>query len=70
MLVIRRVSRVGDSLGITVPRAILRALGWELGDQVLFGVAGGKVTLRKIVDTDVAPAIGPEDQADALEGEP
>lgn len=47
------VLKVGNSLGVIVPIEILRGLGIQRGDDVVFGVASGDVIcIRKITDAE------------------
>lgn len=38
VLTIHKIIKVGDSLGVVIPKNILDGLGWQRGDQMVFGV--------------------------------
>ena len=44
-----KLNKQGTSLGITVPKEILKAYNWERGDYLVFGPESGEVLfLRRI----------------------
>lgn len=53
-LKITKLNRIGDSLGIIIPKNILSALKWERGDQVVFGIFNDDtVAVRKITNEEI-----------------
>ena len=51
---ITKVNKIGNSLGIIIPKNILTALDIQRGDQVSFGVyADDVICLRKISNADL-----------------
>lgn len=42
----KRLSRVGNSAGLTFDRAILKQVGWEVGIEVEIRVEGEQLVLR------------------------
>ena len=43
----RKVTKIGNSFGITLPNELLRLVGLEQGDDVHVEVNDGKIVLRK-----------------------
>lgn len=43
----RKVTRIGNSLGVTFPQEVLEHLGIAQGDEVRFDLANGHVTIKK-----------------------
>jgi antitoxin MazE len=43
----RRVTKIGNSLGITIPTDLLKQVGLAQGDDVQVEVVEGKIVLRK-----------------------
>lgn len=43
----RKVTKIGNSLGITLPIELLKQVGLEQGDDVQVEVKDGKIVLRK-----------------------
>ena len=43
----RKVTKIGNSYGITIPTELLRQVGLEHGDDVQVEVKDGKIVLRK-----------------------
>ena len=37
-VIISRIIKTGNSLCVVIPKNILRALNWERGDQIVFGI--------------------------------
>jgi len=51
---IGKITRLGNSLAIVIPRPILRVLKMERGDQVVFGVYDeNTVAIRKILPEEL-----------------
>jgi antitoxin component of MazEF toxin-antitoxin module len=46
MALTKRLSRVGNSAGVTLDRPILRQVGWEIGTEIEFKVKGDRLILR------------------------
>jgi antitoxin component of MazEF toxin-antitoxin module len=47
MALIKRVSRVGNSAGMTFDQPVLKQVGWELGTEVELRVEGETIILRR-----------------------
>ena len=45
MALTKRISRVGNSAGVTFDQPILKQLGWQLGTSVQFKVKGSQLIL-------------------------
>ncbi len=43
----RKVTKIGNSYGITIPNELLREVGLARGDDVQVNVKDGKIVLRK-----------------------
>ena len=43
----RKVTKIGNSIGITLPPELLRQVGLSQGDDVQIEVKNGKIILRK-----------------------
>lgn len=43
----RKVTKIGNSYGVTIPTELLRQVGLAQGDDVQVQVKGGKIILRK-----------------------
>lgn len=43
----RKVTRIGNSLGVTFPQEVLEHLGISQGDEVRFDLSNGKVMISK-----------------------
>jgi len=51
---ITKVSRQGTSLGVVIPKPILKAYNWQRGDLVIFDVASnGTLLLKLLTDKDM-----------------
>jgi len=51
---IQRIIKVGNSLAITVPASVARALNFQRGDRVVLScVEEGTITVRKVNDKDL-----------------
>lgn len=46
-----KLSRVGNSTGLTIPREVLAAASLDRGDEVTLSVRGGKIEIGKSDDT-------------------
>lgn len=56
MLLIRRLSKQGGSLVLRIPRQLLRAKGWKLGDQVMMTLEKNGVFVRAVDPAALARA--------------
>ena len=45
MALVKRVSRVGNSAGLTIDRPVLDQVGWEVGTEVELTVQGESIVL-------------------------
>jgi antitoxin component of MazEF toxin-antitoxin module len=45
---IMRLKQHGSSKTVTIPAAILKELGWKLGDAILVDILSGSVVLKKL----------------------
>lgn len=43
----RKVTKIGNSLGVTIPQEVLEHLGISQGDVVHFAIENGQVIIRK-----------------------
>jgi len=43
----RKITKIGNSMGVTIPTDILREVGLKHGDQVQIKINNGKITLQK-----------------------
>ncbi|MFZ0447212.1 MAG: AbrB/MazE/SpoVT family DNA-binding domain-containing protein [Bacillus sp. (in: firmicutes)] len=43
----RKVTKIGNSLGVTFPQEVLAQLGISHGDEVQFHIENGKVSIKK-----------------------
>ncbi|MFC4802617.1 AbrB/MazE/SpoVT family DNA-binding domain-containing protein [Neobacillus sp. GCM10023253] len=43
----RKVTKIGNSLGVTLPQEVLEHLGIGQGDEVRFDIVNGQVTIKK-----------------------
>lgn len=49
-----KITKVGNSLAITIPKEILAACMWERGDRVVFGVLDGPtLVVKQISEQDI-----------------
>lgn len=49
-----KIIKTGTSLCVVVPKNILKALKWERGDQIVFGIYNDDaIILRKISQSDL-----------------
>ena len=56
----RKVTRIGNSLGVTFPQEVLEHLGIKQGDEVRFDLADGKVTIKKKANLKLPKGIDEE----------
>ncbi|SDN05008.1 AbrB/MazE/SpoVT family DNA-binding domain-containing protein [Bacillus sp. OK048] len=56
----RKVTRVGNSLGITLPQEVLEHLQIAQGDEVRFDLADGHVTIKKKADLKLPKGVDAE----------
>jgi antitoxin component of MazEF toxin-antitoxin module len=45
MALVKRVTRVGNSAGLTIDQAVMKQMGWEIGTEVEFRVDGEQLIL-------------------------
>jgi len=45
MALTKRISHVGNSAGLTFDKPILKQVGWEIGTEIEFQIAGETITL-------------------------
>jgi antitoxin component of MazEF toxin-antitoxin module len=45
MALTKRVTRVGNSAGLTIDQAVMKQMGWEIGTEVEFTVDGEQLIL-------------------------
>lgn len=43
----RKISKIGNSYGVTIPSALLDQVKWQLGDSVELRVVDGKIVIHK-----------------------
>ncbi|MCL6572698.1 MAG: AbrB family transcriptional regulator [Bacillus sp. (in: Bacteria)] len=43
----RKVTKIGNSLGVTLPQVVLEHLGLMQGDEVRFDLSNGHVSIKK-----------------------
>ncbi|WP_423800858.1 AbrB/MazE/SpoVT family DNA-binding domain-containing protein [Neobacillus sp. SAB-20_R2A] len=56
----RKVTRVGNSLGVTFPQEVLELLGIRQGDEVRFEIVNGQVTIKKKTNIKLPKGIDEE----------
>ena len=57
MLVVRRLVKIGTSIGVTLPRELLRSRGLNRGDSFLLELEGDAIVLRRVNEADVMAAL-------------
>lgn len=57
MILVRKLSKWGGSLGVRIPRAVLRARGWKVGDELLVDVERDLVSLRRVDTVALAKGV-------------
>lgn len=45
MALIKKVTRVGNSAGVTIDQAVMNLVGWEIGTEVEFRIEGEQIIL-------------------------
>lgn len=45
MALIKKVTRVGNSAGVTIDQAVMNLVGWEIGTEVEFRIDGEQIIL-------------------------
>ncbi len=45
MALIKKVTRVGNSAGVTIDQAVMNLVGWEIGTEVEFRIEGDQIIL-------------------------
>jgi antitoxin MazE len=56
----RKVTRIGNSLGVTFPQEVLEHLGISQGDAVRFEIVNGQVTIKKKINLKLPKGIDEE----------
>jgi antitoxin MazE len=56
----RKVTKIGNSLGVTFPAEVLKHLGVTQGDEVSFEFADGQITIKKKVNVSLPKGIDEE----------
>ena len=56
----RKVTKIGNSLGVTFPQEVLEHLGIGQGDVVRFEIVDGQVTIKKKVNLKLPKGIDEE----------
>ena len=56
MVSIRRLQRHGNSTLLSLPRSLLRVLGWRKGDHVVVAEVEGRLVARKMDDRELIGA--------------
>lgn len=64
MILIRRLVRNGNSVCVSIPRAIVGSLGLQIGDNVALFVEDGRMILRRVTDAEL---VGPRTEAAAAD---
>ena len=65
----KRITQIGNSLGLTLPNDLLKALNIKKGDEVLVELVGNQIVIKKIPKMIPLPEGVPEDFFDILEEE-
>lgn len=65
----RRITQIGNSLGLTLPSETLKALNVKKGDQVQVELVNNQVIIRKVPQMIELPNGVPADFFDLLEEE-
>lgn len=47
MALIKRLSRVGNSVGVTLDQAVLKQVGWKLGTEIEVSIEGDDIILTR-----------------------
>ena len=47
-----KIAKMGNSVRMTIPKAILETLGWTSGDYVRIGVTDGEMIVKKEVKNE------------------
>lgn len=64
-MAVTRITRLGNSLGVVVPRQTLREMGWWQGDVVKQSIVDGNLVLQNITQQKVLPVLNPTEFGDA-----
>lgn len=56
----RKVTKIGNSLGVTFPQKVLEHLGIGQGDEVRFDIVNGQVTIKKKTNVTLPKGIDAE----------
>ena len=57
MILLRRLVSIGTSVGITLPRELLRERGFKRGDTFLLDLVDGAIILRHVPEADIVQAM-------------
>lgn len=60
MALVKKVTRVGNSAGVTIDQAVLNLVGWQIGTEVEFRIDGEQLILspHRFATNDEAKAAG------------
>ncbi len=56
----RKVTKIGNRLGVTFPQEVLEHLGISQGDEVCFEIVNGQVTIKKKTNLKLPKGIDAE----------
>lgn len=65
----RRITKIGNSLGLTLPTDALKAMHVEKGDEVQVELVGNQIIIKKVPKMIELPEGVPADFFDVLEEE-
>jgi len=57
VILLRRLVSIGTSVGITLPRELLRERGFKRGDTFLLDLVDGAIILRHVPEADIVQAM-------------
>lgn len=47
MMITTKLTKIGNSTGVTIPREVLQAVGLQRGDDVTLSVSDGKIAMAR-----------------------
>jgi len=56
-IALRRLVKIGTSIGVTLPKELLRSRGLNRGDSFLLELDGDAIVLRRVTDADLVKAL-------------
>lgn len=56
----RKITRIGNSLGVTFPHEVLKHLDLKKGDTISFDISDGEVTIKKFKELTLPEGIDNE----------